>query len=253
MSGQPQEGIIWRMGVSRRVRRAYWPDRLQHAHAPSTGQWPSIDPAVRFDEHVLACVLSRALEEIDVGEATATQATGLSVADLRDVLTGRFPDVPISAFALEEATDVEPEMEEQLLRDMLLTQARPGDPASARFAKIIARRAMRDDHLWQDLGLFNRAELSRLLATHFPTLAAGNTKNMKWKKYLYRMLCEAEGFSICTAPSCRQCSDFESCFGAEEDESHLARIRNDFDLNQEQPSGVTRPPALDPAVLQRGG
>lgn len=41
---------------------------------------------------------------------------------------------------------------------------------------------MRNGHLWQDLGLFNRGELSRLLATHFPTLAAGNTQNMKWKK-----------------------------------------------------------------------
>ncbi|KAA3448395.1 nitrogen fixation protein NifQ [Mesorhizobium sp. SARCC-RB16n] len=253
MSGQPQEGIIWRMGVSRRVRTAYRPDRLPHAHAPSTGQWPLIDQAISFDEHVLACVLSRALDEIDVGEATATQATGLSLADLRDVLTDRFPHAPISAFALEEASDVEPEMEEKLLRDLLLMQARPGDPASARFAKIIARRAMRDDHLWQDLGLFNRAELSRLLATHFPALAAGNTRNMKWKKYLYRMLCEAEGFSICTAPSCRQCTDFESCFGSEEDESHLARIRNDIDLDEEASSGVTRAPALDPALLLERG
>ncbi|MEI9412061.1 nitrogen fixation protein NifQ [Mesorhizobium salmacidum] len=231
MSGQSHEGIIWKTGVTRRARRPYRPDRLPHAKSSGAGQWPSIDPAVRFDEHVLACVLSRALEEIDAGEATATQATGLSRADLRDVLTDRFPHVPISSFALEEATDLEPEMEEHLLRDLLLGQARPGDPASARFAKIIARRAMRDDHLWEDLGLFNRAELSRLLATHFPTLAAGNTNNMKWKKYLYRMLCQAEGFSICTAPSCRQCSDFESCFGSEEDESCLARIRNDIGLN----------------------
>ncbi|MGX9120438.1 nitrogen fixation protein NifQ [Mesorhizobium sp. BHbsci] len=231
MSGQSPEGIIWKTGITRGVRTPYRPDRFPHAQSPGTGQWPSIDPAIRFDEHVLACVLSRALEEIDGGEATATEATGLSRADLCDVLIDRFPDVPISAFALEEATDLEPEMEEQLLRDLLLAHARPEDPASARFAKIIARRAMRDDHLWQDLGLFNRAELSRLLATHFPTLAAGNTKNMKWKKYLYRMLCEAEGFSICTAPSCRECSDFASCFGSEEDESFLARIRNDIDLN----------------------
>ncbi|MEI9413999.1 nitrogen fixation protein NifQ [Mesorhizobium sp. Cs1321R2N1] len=231
MSGQPQEGTIWKTGVSRSAPNSRSPDRLPHAQSRGVGQWPSIDPAVSFDEHVLACVLSRALEEIDRGEATATQATGLTRADLRDVLTDRFPDVPVSAFALEAATDVEPAMEEQLLRDLLLAQARPGDSASAWFAKIIARRAMRDDHLWQDLGLFNRAELSRLLATHFPTLAAGNTRNMKWKKYLYRMLCEAEGFSLCTAPSCRQCSDFESCFGSEEDESCLARIRNDIDLN----------------------
>ncbi|MEI9426144.1 nitrogen fixation protein NifQ [Mesorhizobium sp. Cs1299R1N3] len=225
MSGQPQEGTIWKTGISRSAPNPSCPDRLPHAQSRGIGQWPFIDPAVSFDEHVLACVLARALQEIDRGEATATQATGLKRADLRDVLTDRFPDVPVSAFALEAATDVEPAMEEQLLRDLLLAQARPGDPASARFAKIIARRAMRDDHLWQDLGLFNRAELSRLLATHFPTLAAGNSRNMKWKKYLYRMLCEAEGFSLCAAPSCGQCCDFESCFGSEEDESCLARSR----------------------------
>ncbi|MGX5844529.1 nitrogen fixation protein NifQ [Mesorhizobium sp. ArgA1] len=231
MSGQ-SHGIVRKPGITGGVRTPYWPRRLPHACAPGAVQWPSIDPALRFDEYVLACVLSKALKEIDASEATATEATGLSRAELRGILIDHFPHVPISAFALEEATDVEPDMEEQLLRDLLLAQSRPEDPASARFAKIIARRAMRDDHLWQDLGLFNRAELSRLLATQFPTLAAGNTKNMKWKKYLYRMLCEAEGFSICTAPSCRQCSDFESCFGSEEDESRLARIRNDIGLNE---------------------
>ncbi|MGX5804178.1 nitrogen fixation protein NifQ [Bradyrhizobium sp. Arg314] len=230
MSRQSEEGSIGKTGITRPARKPYRPDRLPPEQSPGTGPRPSIDLAVRFDQHVLACVLSRALEEIGGGKATATEATGLSRADLRDVLTERFPHIPISAFVLEEAADREPEMEEQLLRDLLLAQARPEDPASARFAKIIARRAMRDDHLWQDLGLFNRAELSRLLAAHFPTLAAGNTKKMKWKKYLYRMLCEGEGFSICTAPSCRQCSDFESCFGSEEDESCLARIRNDIDL-----------------------
>ncbi|MER8507125.1 nitrogen fixation protein NifQ [Mesorhizobium sp. M0965] len=180
----------------------------------------------RFDQHVLACVLSRALEEIEAGEATATQATGLSRAELRDVLARCFPAIPINAFALEEVSEPEPDLEEELLRGLLLAHARPGDPASARFAKIIARRAMRNDHLWQDLGLFNRTDLGRLLASHFPTLAAGNTQNMKWKKYFYRKLCEAEGFSLCSAPSCRECNDFENCFGPEEGESRLTRIKN---------------------------
>ncbi|NGO53339.1 nitrogen fixation protein NifQ [Mesorhizobium camelthorni] len=176
-----------------------------------------------FDQHVLACVLLRALEEVEAGEATATEATGLSRAELQDILIGSFPTISAKAFALEKVTDPEPDLEEELLRGLLLAHARPGEEASARFVKIIARRAMRNDHLWQDLGLFNRAELSRLLATHFPTLAAGNTQNMKWKKYFYRKLCEAEGFSLCTAPSCRECNDFESCFGPEEGESRLAR------------------------------
>ncbi|WP_210328113.1 nitrogen fixation protein NifQ [Mesorhizobium caraganae] len=194
-------------------------------------QSPRIELERRFDQHVLACVLLRALEEVEAGEATATEATGLSRAELSDVLTRSFPATAIKAFALDDASDPEPCMEEELLHGLLLAHARPGDPASARFAKIIARRAMRNDHLWQDLGLFNRTELSRLLATHFPTLAAGNTQNMKWKKYFYRKLCEAEGFSLCTAPNCRECSDFESCFGPEEGESRLMRVKNGIALD----------------------
>ncbi|WP_018240544.1 nitrogen fixation protein NifQ [Ensifer sp. BR816] len=175
-----------------------------------------MDLEMDFDEHVLACVLSRALEEIEDGEATATEATGLSRAELLDILTRNFPTSLIHGFSLEEVSDPEPGVEEELLLRLLLTHARPGDPTSACFAKIIARRALRDGHLWQELNLSDRSELSRLLATHFPTLAAGNTNNMKWKKYLYHKLCEAEGFSLCTASSCRECDDFNSCFGPED-------------------------------------
>lgn len=202
-----------------------------HYSCLSLGQWPPMDLEMGFDQHVLACVLSRALEEVEAGEATATEATGLSRAELQDVLTRGFRAISADAFCLEEVSDPEPELEEELLRGLLLAHARPGMEASACFAKIIARRAMRNDHLWQDLGLFNRGELSRLLGTHFPTLAAGNTENMKWKKYFYRKLCEAEGFSLCTAPNCRECNDFESCFGPEEGESRFARIKNGIALD----------------------
>ncbi|AID34778.1 MULTISPECIES: nitrogen fixation protein NifQ [Mesorhizobium] len=182
------------------------------------GQWPTIQPEKEFDEHVLACVFSCALKEVEAGKATAAESTGLSHAELREVLPRSFPGTAMAAFASEDVSDPEPGMEEEFLRGLLLAHARPSDPASARFAKILARRAMHDGHLWQDLGLLDRAELNRLLATHFPTLAAGNTQNMKWKKYFYRKLCEAEGFSLCTAPNCRECSDFENCFGPEEGE-----------------------------------
>ncbi|BCM17603.1 nitrogen fixation protein NifQ [Mesorhizobium sp. J8] len=209
-----------------------------HAGRHSISQSPPIDQA--FDQHVLSCVLSCALKEVEAGEATATEATGLSRAELRDLLAVSFAAVPINAFALEEVGEPEPDPEQKLLRELLLAHARPGDLASVRFAKIIARRAMRNNHLWQDLGLFNRTELSRLLATHFPTLAAGNIQNMKWKKYFYRKLCEAEGFSLCTAPSCRECDDFESCFGPEAGESRLARIKNGLALDQEALSSAPR-------------
>ena len=59
------------------------------------------------------------------------------------------------------------------------------------------------DHLWQDLGLPARGELTALMRRNFPTLAARNVKDMKWKRFLYKQLCEAEGIYTCRAPSCQ--------------------------------------------------
>ncbi|MDQ0564257.1 hypothetical protein QO004_006075 [Rhizobium mesoamericanum] len=123
------------------------PNRRRH-QSPSTGRLPRMDVEVDFDEYVLACVFSRALEEIDAGEATATEATGLSRADLRDILTRLFPARLAPAFSLEKVSDPALGPEEELLRGMLLAHARADDITSARFAKIIARRALRNDHLW---------------------------------------------------------------------------------------------------------
>ncbi|UWU25794.1 nitrogen fixation protein NifQ (plasmid) [Rhizobium sp. CB3060] len=216
MSDLHQFQVLREKGISRGIRIS---DRWQHSQSSNARLWLRMGLEMDFDDYVLTCVFSRALEEIDAGQASATEATGLSRAELRDVLTRSFPAKLIDAFFPAETSDPELGTEEKLLRDLLLSHARPNDPVSARFAKIIARRALRDEHLWQDLGLFDRAELGRLFAMHFPTLAAGNTNNMRWKKYLYRKLCEAEGFSLCAAPSCQECSDFKSCFGPETDEA----------------------------------
>jgi nitrogen fixation protein NifQ len=67
---------------------------------------------------------------------------------------------------------------------------------------IIVASCLGNDHLWQDLGLWSRAQLSAMLHHNFPTLAVKNDKDMKWKKFLYKLLCEAEGIYICRAPSC---------------------------------------------------
>jgi nitrogen fixation protein NifQ len=83
---------------------------------------------------------------------------------------------------------------------------------------------MEPRHLWQDLGLFERNELTRLMKERFSALAAANLHNMKWKKFFYRQLCASEGFSLCAAPTCRECGDFENCFGEEDGVSLLARI-----------------------------
>lgn len=77
----------------------------------------------------------------------------------------------------------------------------------------------------EDLGLRNRGELSRLLMRHFAPLATQNTRNMRWKRFFYRKLCEADGMVLCTTPVCTDCTDFDLCFGEESGESRLARTR----------------------------
>lgn len=179
-----------------------------------------------FDAHVLACLLATALVEVEHGVATITEATGLDVATLVDLLDTWFPGTSRARFRFDTANAPVVEMEEDLLRDLLTNHRDAGSGEAGRvLPALIARGAMKPDHLWQDLGLFDRGELNRLLARHFPTLHAGNTANMRWKKYFYRKLCEAEGFALCTAPSCAVCADFASCFGAEDGESRMALTR----------------------------
>lgn len=83
-------------------------------------------------------------------------------------------------------------------------------------AWAMACASLGDQHLWQDLGLPSRVELSLLIEHWFPRLAALNTQNMKWKKFFYKQLCLRSDISICRSPSCSVCSDQEQCFGPEE-------------------------------------
>jgi nitrogen fixation protein NifQ len=80
----------------------------------------------------------------------------------------------------------------------------------------VADACMGNNHLWQDMQLPNRKALSDLMLYYFPTLAAKNTGDMKWKKFFYKQLCEREDIFICKSPSCGECVDYQLCFGAEE-------------------------------------
>jgi nitrogen fixation protein NifQ len=113
---------------------------------------------------------------------------------------------------------------------MLLQRSRSttGD-LGALLAIVVARRAMRPNHLWQDLGLTNRGELSALMRRHFAPLALRNRQDMKWKKFFYRMICSDDSYRLCVAPSCSECSDFNGCFGDESGESLLARVRLQYE------------------------
>ncbi len=82
-------------------------------------------------------------------------------------------------------------------------------------AHIVAYSCCGRNHLWQDLGLADRGELSALMCTAFPGLAALNIDDMKWKKFIYRHYCSREGIYLCPAPSCGECADHAQCFAPE--------------------------------------
>lgn len=170
-----------------------------------------------FDAHVLAAMLALAAAE--------TAAAGFSD---RSLLEQIFPSE--KNWLQQQPATTDRSEDEQSLRALLQQGATAGTPLEQLLAGMIARRAQRPNHLWQDLGLQNRGELSRLMQTHFAPLARLNRADMKWKKFFYRQLCRNSAYSLCMAPSCSECSDFDGCFGEETGESLLAHVRRRADL-----------------------
>jgi nitrogen fixation protein NifQ len=102
------------------------------------------------------------------------------------------------------------------LRRLMLRDRAGATPSELWMAEIVAAGCMASDHLWHDLGLWSRPDLTALMRRNFPGLAARNLRDMKWKRFLYKQLCEAEGIYTCRSPSCEVCSDYRACFGPEE-------------------------------------
>jgi nitrogen fixation protein NifQ len=178
-----------------------------------------------FDLHILACIISLAAQEAEEEGIGLAQGLGLEGWELRALFLDQFPGAVglLEGWTLE-CGDVA--NDESALRDILWFHSAGTGTLSRALVKMVARRCQRPNHLWQDLGLGSRRELSALVNRHFPKLAERNSHDMKWKKYFYRMICSATGFSLCVAPVCSECDDFDDCFGAEDGESLLARVGN---------------------------
>lgn len=119
----------------------------------------------------------------------------------------------------EENPGVEAEDEYSDLVNLLLEHRAEPTEKNAWLAYAVATAAMGENHLWQDMGLPSRKVLSELMRSHFPGLAARNDKDMKWKKFFYRQLCELAEVPICKSPHCAECCDYDLCFGPEETKS----------------------------------
>ncbi len=148
---------------------------------------------------------------------------GLDDSQTRRLFARWFPGAETCIKLQWSATDAagcaEPRIDEfddlvSLLIDHADPNAGPPDEASC-VAHAIAFASLGENHLWQDLHLPSRSELSAMIGRWFPRLAAKNTHDMKWKKFFYKQLCEREGLFICRAPSCGVCCDYSVCFGSE--------------------------------------
>ena len=98
---------------------------------------------------------------------------------------------------------------------LLLEEHADADESVVWLAHAIATACMSADHLWQDMDLPDRPVLGRLMREHFPQLAARNVRDMRWKKFLYRELCDRAAVPVCPAPSCAACSEYSHCFAGD--------------------------------------
>lgn len=150
------------------------------------------------------------------GDGVLPDFLGLEIAQFEQMTAYCFADHAIDCHAVSGShLDFARMLEKQDLEQFLRRFAKP-HPESEWIIAIIVAACLGNDHLWQDLGLWGRKELSALLTYNFPELSARNTKDMKWKKFIYKQLCEAEGLYVCRAPSCEVCQDYPQCFGKEE-------------------------------------
>jgi len=149
-----------------------------------------------------------------------TEALGLSRSQLDRLAARHLP-----VLSVPSAPDDGPgpdALEEPDLREYLL-ECRAGRGEEEEWlAAIVARRSLLANHLWQDLGLADRSQLTTLFQRHFPELARRNRADMKWKKFFYRQLCQREGIPVCKAPNCQVCADAALCFGPETGEPLVA-------------------------------
>ncbi len=170
------------------------------------------------DRSLFAGLLAVASQE----DCALHDALGLDAEDLATILTSYFPDFdPAELTGAEEKSAPPPEINPDVLQ-ILLSHV-PCDATGGRhrpaewLARIIAARAAQPGHLWCAMGFFERPQLTAAIRRHLPTLAAANSQGMRWKRYLFKQVCDLNGGVMCKSPNCGDCSDYALCFAPEDD------------------------------------
>jgi nitrogen fixation protein NifQ len=161
-------------------------------------------------------LFARMLFSQAVGLGALPPGLGLAPSGFAVLMARHFPGFTLPAGLAAPAMEAERHAERDELLTLLREHCAGADDSERWVAEIVTAACMGGDHLWQDLGLWSRVDLSRLMTQNFPALAAKNTRDMKWKKFLYKQLCDREGVVVCRSPSCEVCVDYAKCFGGEE-------------------------------------
>ncbi len=162
-------------------------------------------------------VLARMLASWQFGRGILPRWTGLSAGTFRRLIGFHFPGFPMRAgTVVRPSVPPERDWERRDLRWLLLAHRAGRRRSEVWVADLVAAACMGGNHLWEDLGLWSRNDLTALMMRNFPSLARRNARDMKWKKFLYKQLCAAEGLYVCRSPSCEVCVDYDACFGPED-------------------------------------
>lgn len=178
---------------------------------------PATEGIPAEDRHLFACLLAIASSE----ETTTHRALNLSPELLQALLLRAFPHVvDRHPFLTRERTSAPPDINPEI--EALLDGYRPaaghGWPgfAALLLARIIAGRAAHPGHLWVAMGLTERPQLSAAIGRHLPALKAANHRNMRWKRFLFKQVCDLNGGTMCKTPNCGDCSDYVLCFAPDD-------------------------------------
>ncbi|MBN9421226.1 MAG: hypothetical protein BGO63_00325 [Candidatus Accumulibacter sp. 66-26] len=141
---------------------------------------------------------------------------GMSAAQFRREMKERTPRHH-AAHALSDerfgALAAQAPGEFHVLLELLLGHAAPDvDAADAnRLARAIAAACFGQRHLWQDLGLAGRTEVTELLERHFPRLARKNSRDLRWKRFLFAEVGALTGNPALRPPACTLCPEQQTC------------------------------------------
>jgi len=170
------------------------------------------------DRHLFACLLAVAASE----HYDLAGALGLDADDMSAILDHFFPsaDHDLLDWHAVPCENTPPEVNGDVLKILLRHIPIEGDArdllVASSLCKILTARAAHPGHLWIAMGLFERPQLSAAIRRHLPTLAEANSQNMRWKRYLFKQVCDLNGGVMCKSPNCGVCSDYALCFAGDE-------------------------------------